>query len=89
LRVAEHFRHRNGKMANQTGEKLLIPEESRNHFGYRRAPGNGQELSCPPLDGGAVLGLGALGRQIVDARGTMPPFDDRVCAASLLEGMRR
>jgi UDP-N-acetylmuramoyl-L-alanyl-D-glutamate--2,6-diaminopimelate ligase len=37
----------------------------------------------------AVLGLGALGRQIVDARGTMQPFDDRAVAASLLEGMRR
>ncbi|MEQ1718006.1 MAG: Mur ligase family protein [Hyphomicrobium sp.] len=34
-----------------------------------------------------ILGIGALGRLIVDARGTAEPFDDRVCAARLLEGM--
>ena len=36
----------------------------------------------------AVLGFGALCLRIVDARGTMLPFDDRAVAASLLEEMR-
>lgn len=41
-----------------------------------------------PGDIVAILGIGALTRLIIDARGTTEPFDDRACALSILKGMR-